>query len=69
MKITVIGTGYVGLVTGTCLAEVGDDVLRDGDAGEQSIRTSATHDEQTKADDRAGLGDQMLEHRSAFFTH
>lgn len=26
MKIVVIGTGYVGLVTGTCLAEVGTDV-------------------------------------------
>jgi UDPglucose 6-dehydrogenase len=27
MKISVIGTGYVGLVTGTCLAEVGHDVV------------------------------------------
>ncbi|GAB5097350.1 UDP-glucose dehydrogenase family protein [Caballeronia sp. GAFFF2] len=27
MKVTVVGTGYVGLVTGACLAEVGNSVL------------------------------------------
>jgi UDPglucose 6-dehydrogenase len=38
LKITVIGTGYVGLVSGSCLAEVGNDVLcLDVDA--EKIRT------------------------------
>jgi UDPglucose 6-dehydrogenase len=27
MKVTVIGTGYVGLVTGTCLADLGNEVM------------------------------------------
>ncbi|PKO57528.1 MAG: UDP-glucose 6-dehydrogenase, partial [Betaproteobacteria bacterium HGW-Betaproteobacteria-19] len=27
MKVTVVGTGYVGLVSGACLADVGNDVL------------------------------------------
>jgi UDPglucose 6-dehydrogenase len=38
MKITVVGTGYVGLVSGTCLAEVGNDVLC-LDLDETKIRT------------------------------
>ena len=27
MNITVVGTGYVGLVTGTCFAETGNQVV------------------------------------------
>ena len=38
MKITMIGTGYVGLVSGACFAEVGNDVLCI-DVDERKIRT------------------------------
>jgi len=27
MKICVVGTGYVGLVTGVCMADLGNDVI------------------------------------------
>ena len=36
MKIVVVGTGYVGLVTGACLAEVGTEVIC-VDVNEQKI--------------------------------
>jgi UDPglucose 6-dehydrogenase len=38
MKITVVGTGYVGLVTGACLSEMGNHVLC-FDLDDQKIRT------------------------------
>jgi len=38
MKLTIIGTGYVGLVTGTCFAEVGHQVICvDSDAGKVKL--------------------------------
>lgn len=38
MKISVVGTGYVGLVTGGCLAEIGHDVIcTDNDASKIKI--------------------------------
>jgi len=38
MKLTIIGTGYVGLVTGTCFAEVGHNVVCvDNDAAKVNI--------------------------------
>jgi len=37
MKVVIVGTGYVGLVTGTCFAEVGIDVVC-VDVDEQKIR-------------------------------
>ena len=41
MRISVIGTGYVGLVTGACLAEIGHDVVcTDSDASKIQILES-----------------------------
>jgi UDPglucose 6-dehydrogenase len=38
MKIAVVGTGYVGLVAGTCLAETGNRVVC-VDVDEDKVRT------------------------------
>ena len=41
MKLTLIGTGYVGLVTGTCFAEVGHQVVCvDNDAAKVKLLQS-----------------------------
>ena len=41
MKISVIGTGYVGLVTGSCLAEIGHEVVcTDNDAAKLQVLES-----------------------------
>jgi UDPglucose 6-dehydrogenase len=61
MKITVIGTGYVGLVTGACLAEMGNHVLcMDHDAA----RIAALHEGRIPIHE-PGLADIVVRNASA----
>ena len=55
MKVAVIGTGYVGLVTGTCLAESGNDVVGvDKDARKIETLHAGKHPDLRAGPARAG---------------
>ena len=48
MKVTIFGSGYVGLVTGACLADAGNDVLCvDVDADEDRSASSGAKSRST----------------------
>ena len=40
MKLAVVGTGYVGLVTGTCFADLGNEVVC---VDRKSTRLNSSH--------------------------
>ena len=43
MKLAVVGTGYVGLVAGTCFAESGNDVICVDIEDRKSTRLNSSH--------------------------
>ena len=61
MKVAVIGSGYVGLVLGACLAESGNDVIGADivDASERADATAAGSAPRCGPSAPAGLGDEV----------
>ena len=61
MRLSVIGCGYVGLVTGSCLAELGHSVVC-FDSDEAKARMLGLHrSEVEKVAETAGLGKELLD--------
>ncbi len=67
MRITVVGTGYVGLVTGVCLAEVGHTVIG-VDTNEEKIRKLKSGIAPIYEPGLDGLLKRNAEHERLFFT-
>lgn len=67
MRIAVVGTGYVGLVTGTCLAEVGHNVTC-VDLDERKIKMLREAKSPIYEPGLEPLIQQNLEHERLFFT-
>ena len=53
MKIAMIGTGYVGLVSGVCFSDFGHDVIKDFEFGVDVLDMGLT----ARAMDFGGMGD------------
>ena len=69
MKIAVVGTGYVGLVTGTCFAETGNDVICVDVNEEKVARLKAAIQNGSYKVDAEKIADKMVdEHIGTIFS-